>query len=602
MQDIRIWGWTEDLFGYSVAFVLHLAMESGVHKLDETEFKECLNLTWKQPYVLRLAFSAGIGGLLFGYDTGVISGALLYIRDDFQAVDKKTVLQETIVSMAVAGAIIGAGIGGWMNDRFGRRFSILWADFLFFIGAIVMAAAPFPGIIILGRIFVGLGVGMASMTSPLYISEASPARVRGALVSTNGLLITGGQFLSYIINLAFTKAPGTWRWMLGVAGVPAFVQFILMWWLPESPRWLYRKDRKQEAIDILRKIYPPHEIEKEIEALRLSVEAEIADESSTGETNIFLKIKNAWKNVVVRRGLVAGIGCQVAQQFVGINTVMYYSPTIVQLAGFASNKTALALSLITSGLNAVGSIVSICFVDRVGRRKLLIGSLIGIIVMLGLLTGIFIGAEKNSPSVGSQETAHFSNYTCPAYKAAPSASWTCMKCLKASSDCGFCAHGGNHLGPGACLVSDPTVRTACHGEHREWYTRGCPSNFGWLALAGLALYIISYSPGMGTVPWIVNSEIYPLRYRGLCGGMAAVANWVSNLIVSQSFLSLTEAIGSSYTFLLFCVVSCVALVFIFLFVPETKGLPFEEVEKMLENSNWMIGMKSSVEAETSHSK
>lgn len=107
--------------------------------------------------------------------------------------------------MAVAGAIIGAGFGGWMNDRFGRRPAILVADVLFFIGAIVMAIAPIPGIIILGRIFVGLGVGMASMTSPLYISEASPAKIRGALVSTNGLLITGGQFLSYLINLAFTK-------------------------------------------------------------------------------------------------------------------------------------------------------------------------------------------------------------------------------------------------------------------------------------------------------------------------------------------------------------------------------------------------------------
>lgn len=115
--------------------------------------------------------------------------------------------QETIVSMAVAGAIIGAGFGGWLNDRFGRRPSIILADLLFFVGAIIMAAAPIPGILILGRIFVGFGVGMASMTSPLYISEASPARIRGALVSTNGLLITGGQFFSYLINLAFTKVP-----------------------------------------------------------------------------------------------------------------------------------------------------------------------------------------------------------------------------------------------------------------------------------------------------------------------------------------------------------------------------------------------------------
>lgn len=150
-------------------------------------------------------------------------------------------MQEVIVSMAVAGAIFGAAIGGWINDKFGRRMSILIADVLFFFGAIIMAIAPAPWMIIIGRIFVGLGVGMASMTSPLYISEASPARIRGALVSTNGFLITGGQFLSYLINLAFTRVHGTWRWMLGVAGLPALVQFILMLSLPESPRWLYRK-------------------------------------------------------------------------------------------------------------------------------------------------------------------------------------------------------------------------------------------------------------------------------------------------------------------------------------------------------------------------
>lgn len=138
------------------------------------------------------------------------------------------------------------------------------------------------------------------------------------------------------------------------------------------------------------------------------------------------------------------------------------------------------------------------------------------------------------------------------------------------------------LHPGACLVSDSAVEDLCHNEHRIWYEKGCPSNNGWMALIGLALYIIFFSPGMGTVPWIVNSEIYPLRFRGVCGGIAATANWVSNLIVAQTFLSLTEAIGTSWTFLLFGLVSVVALIFVMFFVPETKGLPIEEIEKMLE--------------------
>lgn len=138
------------------------------------------------------------------------------------------------------------------------------------------------------------------------------------------------------------------------------------------------------------------------------------------------------------------------------------------------------------------------------------------------------------------------------------------------------------LFPGACLISNDTVKDICHDDHKLWYTRGCPSKYGWLALIGLALYIIFFSPEMGIVPWIVNSEIYPLRFRGVCGGIAATANWISNLIVAQSFLSLTQAIGTSWTFLIFGVISVVALFFVLIFVPETKGLPIEEIEKMLD--------------------
>ncbi|XP_059664674.1 inositol transporter 4 [Cornus florida] len=558
-------------------------MEGGVHKADRTEFTECWRTTWKKPYIMRLALSAGIGGLLFGYDTGVISGALLYIREDFKSVDRTTLLQETIVSMAVAGAIVGAAFGGYFNDKYGRRRSILGADFLFFVGAVIMAGAVNPGMIIAGRVFVGLGVGMASMTAPLYISEASPAKIRGALVSTNGFLITFGQFLAYIINLCFTKAPGTWRWMLGIAGVPALVQFILMWSLPESPRWLYRDNQVDEARKILEKIYPPNEVEQEMKALQSSIEAEKADEGSIGD-GMISKLKSAWSNKIVRRGLYAGVTVQVAQQFVGINTVMYYSPTIVQLAGFASKKTALALSLITSGLNAIGSLVSMLFVDRFGRRRLMIISMFGIIICLVVLSGMFFQASTHSPSISKLESTHFGgNSTCSSYQTAPDAlSWNCMTCLKASSDCAFCANGVNQYHPGACLASNDVTKRTCGAENRTWYTNGCPSKFGIFAVLVMGLYIISYSPGMGTAPWIVNSEIYPLKYRGICGGIAAVSNWISNLIVSETFLTLTEAIGSAGTFLLFAGFSFLGLVAIYFLVPETKGLPFEEVEKMLE--------------------
>ncbi|RLM87495.1 hypothetical protein C2845_PM04G09150 [Panicum miliaceum] len=530
-------------------------MEGGIHKAESTEFRDLLYLTSKQPFILRLAFSAGIGDLLFGYDTGVISGVLLYIRDDFDEVEKSTVLQqETIVSTAVAGAIVGTGAGGWMNDRFGRRPSILIADLLFLAGSMVMCFAPAPAVIIVGRVLVGLGVGMASMTSPLYISEASPARIRGALVSTNGLLITAGQFLS------FTKVSGTWRWMLGVAGVPALLQFLLMLALPESPRWLYRKDRKGEAEEIMRKVYPPDEVEAEIEALRVSVESDMAQERSLGRAGLAGKLRKAFGSVVV------------AQQLVGINTVMYYSPTIVQLAGFASNSTALALSLVTSGLNAAGSVVSMLFVDKAGRRRLMLLSLAGIVACLAMLSGVFFSVDSHSPDVSPAGTALFgANATCPEFavaSAAAGAGWTCTQCLQAASECGFCADTDKLL-PGACLAASDEARRACRGAaagRREWYTRGCPSSFGWLALVALGTYTVSYSPGMGSVPWLINAS-------------------------AATFLSLTQALGTAGTFLLFCGVSAASFLLLFLLVPETKGLQFEEVEQMLGSKDYKAWKK-----------
>nr|XP_043611426.1 inositol transporter 4-like [Erigeron canadensis] len=558
-------------------------MEGGVVKPNQTEFTECFKTIWRTPYIMLLALSAGIGGLLFGYDTGVISGASLYIRDDFQYVERHTWLQETIVSTAVAGAIVGAAFGGWMNDRFGRKKSIMYADFLFLLGSLIMALAPNPWVIIVGRLFVGLGVGIVSMTSPLYISEASPARIRGALVSTNGLLLTLGQFLSYLINLAFAKTPGNWRWMLGVAGVPPLVQFILMCFLPESPRWLYRQDKKREAREILEKIYPSNEVDEEMKALQSSVKTEKEIEEPMGDS-VFSKVKSAWSNKVVRRGLYAGITVQVAQQFVGINTVMYYSPTIVQLAGFSSNRTALALSLVTTGLNTVGTFLSMLCVDRFGRRRLMIVSMLGIITCLVALSIMFFQASVHAPQVSLVESGHFGvNMTCSDFKTSPDhASWNCMTCLRAPSNCAFCANRDNIYNPGACLSVDKVTRGTCKAQHRTWYTYGCPSKFGIFTVLFLGLYILSYAPGIGSVPWIVNSEIYPLRYRGTGGGIAAVSNWVSNLIISETFLTLTEVLGSAGTFLLFAGFSTLGLVAIFFLVPETKGLQFEEVEQMLE--------------------
>ncbi|OVA04606.1 Sugar/inositol transporter [Macleaya cordata] len=466
-------------------------------------------------YVLGLTLTAGIGGLLFGYDTGVISGALLYIRDDFQEVNNNNFLQETIVSMAIVGAIIGAAVGGWMNDAYGRKKATLIADVIFAIGSIVMAAAPNAYVLIIGRLLVGLGIGAASVTAPVYIAEASPSEIRGGLVSTNVLMITSGQFLSYLVNLAFTEVPGTWRWMLGVSGVPAVIQFFLMLFLPESPRWLYMKNEKSEAIAVLAKIYDPDRLEEEIEQLSVALEEETLSKSS-------VKYGDVFKSKEIRLAFLAGAGLQAFQQFTGINTVMYYSPTIVQMAGFRSNKLALLLSLIVAGMNATGTVLGIYLIDRFGRRRLALSSLTGVIISLIVLSGAFFLQSSHSLSE----------------------------------------------------ICD----TVLHDN--------CQSSSGWFAIAGLVLYIAAFSPGMGPVPWAVNSEIYPGAYRGVCGGMSATVNWVSNLIVAQTFLSVAAGVGTASTFLILAGVAVVAFVFVLAFVPETKGLSFEQVERLWQERAW----------------
>ncbi|MBA0749371.1 hypothetical protein Gogos_003314 [Gossypium gossypioides] len=438
---------------------------------------------FSNPYVLGLTVIAGIGGLLFGYDTGVISGALLYIKDDFEIVRQSSFLQETIVSMALVGAMIGAATGGWINDAYGRKKATLLADVVFTAGAIVMAAAPDPYVLILGRLLVGLGVGTASVTAPVYIAEASPSEVRGGLVSTNVLMITGGQFLSYLVNLAFTQVRGTWRWMLGVSAVPAVIQFFLMLCLPESPRWLFMKNEKDKAIAVLSKIYDIARLEDEVDHLSAALEEEQQRKRTVRYLDVF-------RTKELRLAFLAGAG--------------------LQMAGFNSNQLALLLSLIVAAMNAGGTVVGIYLIDHFGRKKLALSSLSGVIVSLVILAGAFF-AETPGSSNGI---------------------------------------------------------------------------YGWLAVIGLALYIAFFAPGMGPVPWTVNSEIYPEQYRGICGGMSATVNWISNLIVAQTFLTIAEALGTGVTFLILAGIALLAVVFVIVYVPETKGLTFVEVERIWKERAW----------------
>jgi sugar porter (SP) family MFS transporter len=308
----------------------------------------------------------------------VISGALLFIRKDFAPLSP--FVEGIIVSFLLVGAVVGALSGGPLSDRFGRRPTALLAAVIFGIGAMAVAFAPSVAFIILGRFLLGLGVGLASMVVPLYIAEIAPADRRGALVSLNQLMITIGILVSYIVGVIFTPIEG-WRYMFAVALLPALVLGVGMLLLPESPRWLFNKGQIEKARTVLTRSRSPEEVELEFQEMAEIKRVEEEQEQQVGYAELL--------SPYVRPALIIGIGLAIFQQITGINTVIYYAPTILQNVGF-SEGGAIAATAVGVGLVNVGfTILAVFIIDRAGRRPLLIVGLIGMTISLALLGLVF---------------------------------------------------------------------------------------------------------------------------------------------------------------------------------------------------------------------
>jgi sugar porter (SP) family MFS transporter len=322
-------------------------------------------------FVHVAALFAALGGLLFGYDTGVISGALIFIKRDFHLT---TIAEEIVVSGVLFGATLGALVGGKTADRFGRRRTLLVTAAIFGIGALASAVAPSPNVLIVSRIVLGIAIGLSSTTVPVYLSEVSPAHARGWIVSLFQLAVTFGIVSAYVVDYAFADIGGGWRWMLGLAVVPALVFGAGMIFLPETPRWLIRGGQHDIARAVLVRIRETSDVDLEIAEIQTS----LAEQEQRG----------TWNDLVhrhVRPALIVGIGLAVFQQITGINTVIYYAPKILQSAGFASASGAI---LATAGVGVVNfgmTIVAMFLVDRAGRRPLLLIGIAGMIVTLGML-------------------------------------------------------------------------------------------------------------------------------------------------------------------------------------------------------------------------
>jgi len=327
--------------------------------------------------VILIAAIASTGGLLFGFDTGVISGALPFLKQSWNLSSDQ---QEWITSAALIGAVIGALSSGRITDIFGRKKVILVAAVIFGVGALLTGAASTPGFLAASRILIGVAIGVSSFTVPLYIAEISPTKARGAFVSSFQLMITIGILVSYFSDLAFANEanPFSWRWMFYVGIFPAIILFTGMLFLPETPRFLIGKGKEDKGRKVLQMVEEPDLVEISIQKIKDDIKKD-------RENNVdWREIFKPW----LRPALIIAIGIMFFQQFVGINTVIYYAPTIFIIAGFAGAKAAIAATVSVGVLNVLTTVLSMSLIDRIGRRKLYFFGMTGMLISL-LALGIF---------------------------------------------------------------------------------------------------------------------------------------------------------------------------------------------------------------------
>ncbi|BGP25861.1 hypothetical protein JCM10295v2_004801 [Rhodotorula toruloides] len=502
------------------------------------------------PALVRIAGVAGLGGLLFGFDTGVVSGALVAIGTDLGG-RALTLGEETgIVTSALYGALAGALFASRAADFWGRKPVIVAAAVLFALGALEQAAAQVYKEVILGRVLVGIGVGLSSMTLPIYLAEISPARFRGRIVASLVVLITGGQVLAYIVDAIFFPVTKGWRWMFGFGAVPAVIQLLLSFSLPESPRFQLRHDRvpaARKTISLLHPTLSHAAVQRRIESIQAEVQSAKESDRVDGarerkisptfsnwrewlqewRTNVKEgRLGRLWRDRVSRRTLFVAAGLQFFQQSTGFNTLMYYSAKIIQLSGLGQ---PVAFAIFVALSNFVSTIVALRLIDRMGRRALLLRTLIGMLFGMSLLALSFVFIH-----------------------------------LKAD---------------GAVQEAD-----VAHGR---------PSLWAFVAILAMCIFCVSFALGIGNCAWVVQSEVFNQDLRAVGNGIATAVNWSANLLISSTFLHLASAVTPAGTFALYSLISVAGWVFTWRYLPETKGLSLDEVYALFERE---VGVDSAVAA------
>lgn len=518
-------------------------------------------------FIFRIALIAALGGFLFGFDTAVISGTTESLKALFDLSDNQ--LGFTVAS-ALIGTIVGAMFAGRLTERFGRRSMLVVMAALYFVSALGCAYAwNWPSFLIF-RFIGGLGVGGASVVSPMYIAEISPAAKRGKLVAMQQFNIVFGILIAYVSNYiiaSYQLGATEWRWMFGVEALPAAIFFILLFTIPRSPRWLIAKGRRVEAQEVLLKLEPDV-----AEATNRLAEIEASYQKQIGQPKERLFQKKYTKVMLMAVAITA------FNQLSGINAVIYYAPTIFKLTG-AGASTALLSSIGIGIVNLIFTMLALAVIDKMGRKKLMLLGSIGYLVSLGAIALTF---NKAGDDFNVAAKALAVSGLAEGVIAAPDDTELAKKYddaskafVQSTAAVGYAGEPVNQ----AALASPVAVKSAADDAFNT--ASASAAGPGKLVMFGLFLFIAAHAFGQGAVVWVFVSEIFPNAVRDTGLALGSFSIWVFAAIVGQLFPTVVGALGGATTFALFFGFMVLQLIWVLKIMPETKGVPLEDMEKEL---------------------
>lgn len=515
-------------------------------------------------FAVAISLIVSLGGFLLGFDSAVISGAAPFYQNYFQ-LPSGSLLLGISVSAIIAGAMIGNSIAGWLADLNGRKTMLKITAILFAVCELNTAFSNNIAYFITARIIGGIGVGMAILIAPMYIAEIAPKKLRGTLVTFNQLNIVVGISLAYFSNyylLHRISDPAViWRWMLGVSLVPSTLYFILLFFVPSSPRWLVQVNKDEQAKKVLSKINGSDEAEIVYKEIKSNIENRIHEEKASLREVFSKKMK------VV---LIIGFGMAFFQQITGINAIFYYAPLIFEMTG--GGKDAAFVQAIIIGLtNVVMTLVSMALIDRLGRKPLLIIGSIGIMLSLSLAGLAFKNASYTlkKDSIVKIEKSVLENEKYKDQALAIVAALNQLTDKEYKSETVFFKEIKEKVGP------------ANYNNFKETILRNSIKINSILVLIGLMCYVASFAISLGPVMWALLSEIFPNKLRGIAISVVGLWNSVVSFSVATIFPVELEHIGSGMTYFVYAIFGFLTLLFVLKYVPETKGKSLEEIEAAL---------------------